>query len=145
MSSSKPSMSPPSSVHQRGFTLVEVMVALVVVAVAISSLLTRVMATVDSTAQLRDKAIANWVALNQLELLYIANENPASSSYNRLLDREVNGKEEMAGRQWFWRIKPLKGVAERSVPVQINVGLEDNEESSVISVIGVIDAFHEPL
>ena len=128
--------------YSQGFTLIEVMVALLVVAMAVSALLSQIMKTVDSTVLLRDKAIANWVALNQLEMLYIANANPASSAYNVLLDREISGKEEMAGREWFWRVKP-QSIAEGSVQLTVTVSKALDDEDHVVKVIGVIDSFHE--
>ena len=51
----------------RGFTLVEVMVALAVVAVALPALLTTLYQQADDTAYLRDKALAHMVAANRLQ------------------------------------------------------------------------------
>ncbi len=56
----------------RGFTLIEVLVALLVLALAMSALQLRMSQHLDSAAYLRDKTIAEWVALDQLELLRIA-------------------------------------------------------------------------
>ena len=50
----------------RGFTLVEVMVALMVIAIALPALLKALYQQVDGTAYLRDKSIAQWVANNKL-------------------------------------------------------------------------------
>ena len=50
----------------RGFTLIEVMVALAVVAIALPALLISLYQQVDSTAYLRDKSIAHMVAANKL-------------------------------------------------------------------------------
>ncbi len=83
------------------------MVSLVIVATAISALLVRMMSNVDSTAYLRDKTIAHWVAMNQLELVYLENQNT-----NQLIDRERSGDEEVAGRTWHWKIKLRKTSAE---------------------------------
>ena len=54
-----------------GFTLVEVMVALAVVAVALPALLMSLYQQVDSTAYLRDKSMAHMVAANKLAELRI--------------------------------------------------------------------------
>jgi general secretion pathway protein I len=127
-----------------GFTLVEVMVAVLIVSVAISALLTRIMTTVDSTARLRDKAIASWVALNQMELVYIANENPKSRAYNTLLNKEITGKSEMAGREWHWKVTPQKGLAEGSIPIHVTVTDTEDGDSPIVTLIGTIDALHLP-
>ncbi len=50
----------------RGFTLVEVLVALVVVAMGLTALMLAVSGTASASGYLRDKAIAQWIALNRL-------------------------------------------------------------------------------
>ena len=50
----------------RGFTLVEVMVALAIVAIALPALLMALYQQIDDTAYLRDKTLAYMVAENKL-------------------------------------------------------------------------------
>jgi general secretion pathway protein I len=49
-----------------GFTLVEVLVALVVVAIGLAALMVAVSSTARSSGALRDKTLAQWMALNRL-------------------------------------------------------------------------------
>lgn len=82
---------------ERGFTLVEVMVALMVIAIALPAMLKALYQQVDGTAYLRDKSIAQWVASNKLA------ENRIQLARNDVLFRgERNGVDEMAGRDWYW-------------------------------------------
>jgi general secretion pathway protein I len=124
-----------------GFTLVEVMVALLVVSLAVSALLGNMMGNVDNTAYLRDKTIAHWVALNQLELERLRNNNT-----NSLLKNEVSGSEQMAGREWFWRIKASQfegdwaGFAQLKVSVSTGVDAEP-----LVTLIGITDRYHKLL
>jgi general secretion pathway protein I len=53
---------PPS----RGFTLVEVLVALMIVAMGLAALMTAVSGTARTSGYLRDKTLAQWMALNRL-------------------------------------------------------------------------------
>jgi general secretion pathway protein I len=50
----------------RGFTLVEVLVALMVVAIGLAALMVAVSGTARTSGYLRDKTLAQWMALNRL-------------------------------------------------------------------------------
>ncbi len=50
----------------RGFTLVEVLVALMVVAVALAALMVAVSGAARTSGYLRDKTLAQWIALNRI-------------------------------------------------------------------------------
>ena len=49
-----------------GFTLIEVLVALMVVALGLAALMTAVSSTARTSGYLRDKTLAQWMALNRL-------------------------------------------------------------------------------
>jgi general secretion pathway protein I len=50
----------------RGFTLVEVLVALAVIAMGLAALMTAVSGTASASGYLREKAQAQWIALNRI-------------------------------------------------------------------------------
>jgi general secretion pathway protein I len=52
--------------RNRGFTLVEVLVALLVVVMGMAALMIAVSSTARTSGMLRDKTIAQWIALNRL-------------------------------------------------------------------------------
>jgi general secretion pathway protein I len=54
------------SVAGRGFTLVEVLVALMIVAIGLAALMLSVSSTARTSGYLRDKTLAQWMALNRL-------------------------------------------------------------------------------
>ena len=58
-----------------GFTLVEVMVALAVVAVALPALMVALYQQIDGTAYLQDKSLAHMVATNKLTEIRILRKN----------------------------------------------------------------------
>jgi len=51
--------------HDSGFTLVEVLVALMIVAMALAALMVAVSGTARTSGYLRDKTLAQWMALNR--------------------------------------------------------------------------------
>ena len=83
--------------RDRGFTLIEVMVALAVVAIALPALLISLYQQVDSTAYLRDKSIAHMVAANKLVELRVL-----SRATESLVKGKDSGSEQMAERDWYW-------------------------------------------
>lgn len=54
------------SAGSRGFTLIEVLVALMVVAMGLAALMLTVSSTARTSGYLRDKTLAQWMALNRL-------------------------------------------------------------------------------
>jgi general secretion pathway protein I len=83
--------------YGRGFTLIEVLVALVIVAVALSAILASSGRTAVNAASLRDSTLAHWVAENQLAELRLAREWPDTGSRR--------GEAEMGGREWHWEMR----------------------------------------
>ena len=112
-----------------------------IVAVAVASLLFQIMNTINNTASLREQTIAHWVALNQLELIYLENRTS-----NRLISGQRSGTEAMAGKEWFWTIKPVKTENDNFIQLVVSVYADENDQAfSVVSVTGLIDRFHRPL
>jgi general secretion pathway protein I len=122
----------------RGFTLVEVLVAVAIVALAITGILTAMMRQVDGTAYLRDKLFADYVALNRMELALLAN-----ASTNQLPSDKDSGNEEMAGRTWYWRTVPKKTAQPGTAQLEIAVAAEDGKDAPALATLTVIlDTFH---
>jgi general secretion pathway protein I len=81
--------------QQRGFTLIEVLVALVIVVLGMSALLESLGSAADTATWLRDKTFAQWIAFNQLETLRLSGSLPT--------DGTTDGELDYAGRHWRWR------------------------------------------
>ncbi|EKO3923066.1 type II secretion system minor pseudopilin GspI [Vibrio metschnikovii] len=89
------------SKRKRGFTLLEVLVALAIFATAAISVIRAVTQHVNTIGYLEDKMFAAMVADNQMAKVMLT---PAS-----LATKE--GKEELAGRTWYWRVAPIATTA----------------------------------
>jgi general secretion pathway protein I len=79
----------------RGFTLIEVLVALTVLAVALGALVKAGSGHAANAAYLRDKVFAHWVAVNAITELQLEADWPAPG--------ERSGNAELGGREWRWR------------------------------------------
>jgi type II secretion system protein I len=102
-----------------GFTLIEVLVALVVVAFGVGALMSTLTSAADNTSHLRDKTFAEWIALNHISELRLgkASANTGDSS----------GDVEFAGQRWRWRtvIRDIKyGLLQ--IEVTVSRGTEDD-------------------
>ena len=78
----------------RGFTLVEVLVALTVVALGLTALMVAVSGTARTSGYLRDKTIGQWIALNRLTQVRL--------TVNRLGDTGDTAEIEFANRKWHY-------------------------------------------
>ncbi|WP_324733992.1 type II secretion system minor pseudopilin GspI [Pseudomonas paeninsulae] len=79
----------------RGFTLLEVLIALAIFAVVAASVLTASARSLQVAARLEDKTLAMWIADNRLTELQLA-KTPAG-------DGRDQGEQEFAGRRWQWQ------------------------------------------
>ena len=120
--------------RSRGFTLVEVMVALMVIALALPALLKTLYQQIDGTAYLRDKSIAQWVATNRL-----AQSRIQLARNDRLVIGSRSGVETMAGRDWYWRTLSEATEVKDFYRLEISVGTEeDPDETPLYRLVGYI-------
>ena len=79
----------------KGFTLLEVLVALGVLALALGAITQSVGSSTNNIGHLKDKTYAHWVAMNRVA------EHQARQEYPPIGTRD--GSEEMGGHEWHWR------------------------------------------
>jgi general secretion pathway protein I len=78
-----------------GFTLVEVLVALVIVAFGMGAVLTALTSAADNATRMREKTFAEWVGLNQLSTTRLQATLPATAS--------TEGDVDFGGTRWHWQ------------------------------------------
>lgn len=85
--------------RHRGFLLVELLMALVILALPLAAFTRTINQSIDITAGLRDRSIALWIAQDQLAVHQMRRDWPDTKT--------VTGTREMAGRNWRWQEKVL--------------------------------------
>ncbi len=114
-----------------GFTLLEVMVALFVVAIALGGAIKVMTNAAQISSRLTNKTFAQWVGLNQVAKLRITNEWPKFG--------ESKGKDEMAGQKWEWVQNTIKTEDDNIKRVEISVHLvDDSDPSPFATVVGFL-------
>ncbi|NKF23139.1 type II secretion system minor pseudopilin GspI [Solimonas marina] len=97
----------------RGFTLIEMLVAVAVVAIAMGAIIAGMGRYAANAAYLREKTVALWVAHNQLTELEMQKAWPDVGT--------TNGENDMAGVTWKWRVTIQKTQDEHLRRVDIVV------------------------
>lgn len=121
--------------NQSGFTLIGVMVAVAVIAIALPALLFAINTSVDGTAQLKEKAVASWVAENRITELRLRNQ------HNGYAPKSVsNGVDEMAGQEWFWELKPVKTPVDKFIRIEVRIWREKKEDDPLLLATGFLHA-----
>lgn len=105
--------------HNGGFTLLEVMVALAVLAIALGAIIKAAGTSAGDIGYLRDRTLASWVALNHINMLRLAREWPDEGTRNGIV--------EMAGREWRWELQVSNTSDEDLRRLDITVYGEDRE------------------
>ncbi len=123
-------------ISSRGFTLIEVMVALVVVALALPALLTLVMNQLDGTAMIREKTKAFWVAENQLTRLRLQLRDDLFPGFTP--PQSSNGEVDLAGEAWYWRIDMEDSGTPNLPRVVVSVARASEREDVIASLSGFL-------
>jgi general secretion pathway protein I len=122
--------------HCEGFTLIEVLVALVIVAVGMSALMGALSSSARTVTYMQDKTFAEWVALNQITSVRIGLQQgqlPATGT--------TNGDIDLVNRTWHWRqdvvASQVPGVVRIDVKVRPKEIKGGDDDSWYVTVSGI--------
>lgn len=112
-----------------GFTLIEVMVALTIIAISLGALLSTSGTQAYSATYLKQKTLAHWVALNELAQLSTENTFPDTG--------ESKGSTSMANHDWYWTRKTTKlADSNNRREVVFTVYLDEQRKQNLTSLTG---------
>jgi general secretion pathway protein I len=112
---------------ERGFTLIEVVVALIVVSLGMLAVIETVGGTARNSSYLRDKTIAHWVAMNKLTEVRLLPNAPA-------VDKSSD-EVEMAGRDWRWTMEVKQTPVESIRRIDVSVRPSEAPEKSSMAFV----------
>jgi len=116
-----------------GFTLIEVLVALAIVAIGMAAVLGTLSTSANTISYLRDKTFAQWVALNKIANLRLSGQMTHTGN--------SDGDTDYAGRKWHWRQEvnttEIPGVVRIDVRVRPADVKGDDEHGWYTTVSGI--------
>ena len=110
-----------------GFTLLEVLVALAVLALTMGAVIKAVGDYTGNQAYLRDRTLAVWVARNVLAEQQLESAWPGVG--------EIQGNSDMGGREWSWLATVTQTEEEELRRLDVEVHMIDDDDSEPLAVL----------
>lgn len=111
--------------HFAGFTLIEVLVAMFVIAIGIGALLNVLGGAASSVGRQREKSFAEWVALNRISEARLEAGPPTTGV--------TSGETDFAGTKWRWRQEVLDPEIAGILRIEVAVALASASSASTES------------
>jgi general secretion pathway protein I len=122
----------------RGFTLIEVLVALAIVAFGLAALFSVTTQTARASTYLREKTFAQWIALNKITEARLTGQPPS--------DDKAEGETKFAGQDWRWELKtiktPVAGIVRLEARARLDAGAENSWPGFAVGFMG--DSLAQP-
>jgi general secretion pathway protein I len=112
---------------QRGFTLIEVLAALVIVALGMLGVIQAVTQTARNGTYLREKTLAHWIALNVITERRLQPSAPDVS--------ESSDEVEFAGRRWRWTMRVTQTEVESLRRMDVSVRPVEAPDGSALATV----------
>lgn len=119
----------------KGFTLLEVLIALVVIALGLAALVKTSSHYVDNHTYLRDKTFAHWVAMNVITELHVKKQ--------WLPIGKKTGQSTMAARTWYWTMFTTATLDDTLRRVTVEVSTDKAQNELLLTLTGFISAVNK--
>lgn len=119
-----------SKPRSRGFTLLEVLVALAIVGLGMIAVFSQLNQSLLATERLRQRTLAHWVAVDRITELRVAGEFPEVS--------ERSDDIEMARTEWSYTVKISQTPVENFRRVDVLVSFADSPDNVIAQVTGFV-------
>jgi general secretion pathway protein I len=112
-----------------GFTLIEVMVALVIIAFSLTTVAATMGQMIDTANSMRERTFASWIAQNKITEMRLANIVPEVSA--------TSGELDYANTSWGWRAVVSETGVENLFRVDVSVTYSGSDDQ-IFTVTGFI-------
>lgn len=110
-------MMPKLKNNNLGFTLIEVLLALSIIAIALTALLKATAQNIENTQRIKEKTISHWIAMQGVSMIQLNMVSVTPSEESTQVTTMFNQK-------WYWRAKasstPMKHMQRIIISVSKN-------------------------
>jgi general secretion pathway protein I len=103
----------------RGFTLIEVMVALAIVALALTAIAASMSQMIDGATTMRERTYASWIAQNKIAEFRLAGTIPKVST--------TSGELDYGNSQWVWRATVSETGIDNFLRIDVSVSYPESD------------------
>ena len=114
----------------RGFTLIEVLIALAVLAVVMASIARSTSQTAVATLDLQQQTFAGWVGANVIEQLRLKDPWPEIG--------RRQGRTRMGQTEWHWQLDISSTEESRMRRLDVVVYIDSNRQHSIAALSGFV-------
>lgn len=114
----------------RGFTLIEVLVALAIIAFGLVAVFGQMGQSATAANRLRDKTLAEWVALNRIAEIRLSGQYPGVGTQSDDV--------EMADVRWRYEVRISETEGNYLRRADVSVARADAPDRPVVTVVGFI-------
>ena len=107
--------------NDKGFTLIEVMVALVIVSLSLTAVAASMNHMIDASRTMRDRTYASWIAQNRIAELRLAAVTPDVGS--------TDGEVQFANTDWSWRATVAETGVDELYRIDVAVGFAGSADT----------------
>lgn len=118
--------------HSKGFTLLEVLVALAVIAFSLAAAASAVSGNARNASGLQQRTYAHWVAMNKMAELHVDKKWPSVGT--------SKGSALMARHEWFWAMKVSLTPDKKDLVRRVDIMVRPSEDdaSPLVTLTGFV-------
>lgn len=117
--------------RNKGFTLLEVLVALAIFAITAAAMMNSIASSLNAQSYMERKVLAHWIAQNIMAETRFLPQWPSVGL--------SNGDVEMAGHVWYWQRKVEETADPKLRRVEIEIRAEQDDEDSLVRLAGFVN------
>lgn len=111
----------------RGFTLLEVLIAMAVIGIALLALASTGSKQVNQLQQLQQQTLAHWVAQNVITEFRLASSHPPG---------ETSGVEKMGQQSWYWLLNAAAASDPSLLRLDVQIYTDPDRQQLVLAETG---------